>query len=159
LKKAEATLREYAGQLEEQKKALEGKNYALKEILAQIEAEKMEIKRQIKANSEKFLLPTLHKLKGRTKRGVDRRYLDLLESNLKNMVSEFGVKMGTVATVLSAREVEICNMIREGLPSKEIAELLQISLRTVDTHRNRIRKKLSINSRHVNLFTHLQAME
>jgi DNA-binding CsgD family transcriptional regulator len=46
-------------------------------------------------------------------------------------------------------------MIRRGLSSNEIARLLKISVRTVEVHRNRIRKKLDITDKDVNLVTYL----
>ena len=48
--------------------------------------------------------------------------------------------------LLSLREVEIVKLIRGGYLSKEIAEKLFISVRTVETHRANILKKLNLNS-------------
>jgi DNA-binding NarL/FixJ family response regulator len=45
---------------------------------------------------------------------------------------------------LTAKEIEIVIHITKGLTSKEIGELLNISNRTVDTHRHNILKKLEI---------------
>ncbi|MBP6090057.1 MAG: response regulator transcription factor [Crocinitomicaceae bacterium] len=45
---------------------------------------------------------------------------------------------------LTAKEIEIIKLIAEGLTSKEIAEQLFISHRTVETHRHNILKKLGI---------------
>ncbi|MDQ8204348.1 response regulator transcription factor [Pelagicoccus sp. SDUM812003] len=47
---------------------------------------------------------------------------------------------------LSGREMEVFEMLGRGLASKEIAGLLGISPRTVDTHRARIREKLGFAS-------------
>ena len=47
---------------------------------------------------------------------------------------------------LSPAEGKVCTLIRFGLTSKEIAELLSLSIRTVETHRRRARKKLGISS-------------
>lgn len=47
---------------------------------------------------------------------------------------------------LTAREAEIARMCCEGLLSKEIADRLHISQRTVETHKNNIFRKLDINS-------------
>jgi DNA-binding NarL/FixJ family response regulator len=49
-------------------------------------------------------------------------------------------------TKLSAREREVLQHIAEGKSSAEVAELLQISVRTVDTHRHNIMSKLGIHS-------------
>lgn len=47
---------------------------------------------------------------------------------------------------LSPRETEVLRFVAQGLTSRRIAELLSLSVRTVDTHRNNIMKKLAIHS-------------
>jgi DNA-binding NarL/FixJ family response regulator len=48
--------------------------------------------------------------------------------------------------VLSRREIDIVQLIKEGLSSKEIALRLEISLKTVEVHRYNILKKLSLKN-------------
>lgn len=48
--------------------------------------------------------------------------------------------------VLSRRELDIVQLIKEGLSSKEIAIRLDISLKTVEVHRYNILKKLSLKN-------------
>jgi DNA-binding NarL/FixJ family response regulator len=45
---------------------------------------------------------------------------------------------------LSNREVEILRLIGQGLKTSKIAELLQLSPKTVETHRERIKEKLNL---------------
>jgi DNA-binding NarL/FixJ family response regulator len=47
---------------------------------------------------------------------------------------------------LSGREREVLQLIAEGNSSAEVAEVLHISVRTVDTHRHNIMNKLEIHS-------------
>lgn len=47
---------------------------------------------------------------------------------------------------LSRRELDIVQLIREGLSSKEIASKLDISLKTVEVHRYNILKKLNLKN-------------
>lgn len=47
---------------------------------------------------------------------------------------------------LSDREVEIFEMIGRGLTSREIADQLDVSQRTIDTHRENIKQKLEIKN-------------
>ncbi|MCI5222321.1 MAG: DNA-binding response regulator [Candidatus Electrothrix sp. AR4] len=47
------------------------------------------------------------------------------------------------------------NLIRQGKRSKEIAEMLNIALQTVETHRKNIRKKLNISGKKINLVSYL----
>ena len=46
---------------------------------------------------------------------------------------------------LTAREREILQLVAEGRSHQQIADLLYISVRTVDTHRNNIMKKLDLH--------------
>ena len=48
--------------------------------------------------------------------------------------------------VLSRREIDIVQLIKEGMSSKEIAAQLGISLKTVEVHRYNILKKLSLKN-------------
>jgi DNA-binding NarL/FixJ family response regulator len=48
--------------------------------------------------------------------------------------------------LLSDRELEIVNMIGSGLPTREIAAKLHISIKTVESHRARIKEKLSLQN-------------
>jgi DNA-binding NarL/FixJ family response regulator len=47
---------------------------------------------------------------------------------------------------LTEREMQIINLIKEGLSSKEIANNLNISLKTVEVHRHNILKKLKLKN-------------
>jgi DNA-binding NarL/FixJ family response regulator len=47
---------------------------------------------------------------------------------------------------LSLKEIEIVKLISKGLTSKEIAELIFVSPRTVETHRHNILKKLNLQN-------------
>jgi DNA-binding NarL/FixJ family response regulator len=47
---------------------------------------------------------------------------------------------------LTEREMQIINLIKEGLSSKEIAGSLNISLKTVEVHRHNILKKLKLKN-------------
>lgn len=157
LKQAERELSSAAAKLREQKKALEEKNAALKEVLAQIETEKLETKQQISANAGKFLIPIVERMRQKAAPS-ERKQCDLLLDSIKELTSRFGINLGSGPTALSAREMEVCNLIKSGMSSKEIADFLKISQRTVDTFRNRIRKKLGVANKDVNLFAHLQTL-
>jgi DNA-binding NarL/FixJ family response regulator len=48
--------------------------------------------------------------------------------------------------LLTQREIDIVQLIKEGLSSREIAEKLEISLKTVEVHRYNILKKLNLKN-------------
>jgi PAS domain S-box-containing protein len=136
-------------------KALELKNIALREIVAQIEVEKNKIKEDVLANVDELLLPTLKKLRIN---GASSKYIDLLRRNLENLTSPFGGKVSGKRFKLTPREIEICDMIKNGLTSKEISGLLGVSNQTIEKHRKNIREKLRISNKGINLTTFLQQL-
>jgi DNA-binding NarL/FixJ family response regulator len=58
------------------------------------------------------------------------------------MIEDDNSKIST----LTEREIEIIRLIKDGKKNQEIADLLFISRRTVETHRARILKKLDLNN-------------
>ena len=154
-KRTEEALKKSELKLQEQKRSLEQKNMALKEILEQIEIEKKQIKDDVVVNAERILLPIVEKFKGK---GISRKYVNLLKQNLQELTSSFGRKLTEKNAVLTPREIEICNMIKNGLTSKEISNLLNISLRTTERHRLNIRNKLGIVNNDVNLTSFLRTL-
>jgi DNA-binding NarL/FixJ family response regulator len=53
---------------------------------------------------------------------------------------------GPAGSMLTAREREIVQLITEGRGSKQVADALGISIKTVDTHRANLMRKLDIHS-------------
>jgi DNA-binding NarL/FixJ family response regulator len=51
----------------------------------------------------------------------------------------------TGISVLTGREREVLQLIAEGLSSKEIAQMLGVSLKTIDSHRSNLMEKLDIH--------------
>ena len=141
--------------LKAQNKDLEHKNIALSEVLGQIENEKKQIKNNVIANVENLLLPIVQKLILK-KESYD--YVQLLRKNLQELTSSFGIKLNNKRTKLTSREIEICNMVKNGFSSKEITNLLNISLRTTEKHRATVRKKLCINNKDRNLGSFLRTL-
>jgi DNA-binding NarL/FixJ family response regulator len=53
---------------------------------------------------------------------------------------------GSAFAVLSAREREVLQLVAEGKSTKETAARLNVSVKTVETHRKQIMDKLNIRS-------------
>ena len=153
-KKATEALKRSEQILRRQKRQLEQKNVALKEILEYISREKQQIKDNMITNIGGLLLPIINKLKLEVPQ-TNYKYIDLLERTLQQLTSSFGTKITQANLKLTPREIEICNMIKNGLSSKEIANLLHISLNTVGRYRNNIRKKVGIANKKINLISFL----
>ena len=155
LKKKLTKIKKFSSILEEQKAAVERKNITLQEILEQLHREKKQIKKDVIANVENMIIPVIQRIKiGSNKK--EKREFVILEQELKNLTSSFGRTVSDKKLRLTPREIEICDMIRNGLTSNEIARLLYLSSKTVDGHRNRIRNKLGIRNKKYNLASVLQ---
>ena len=53
---------------------------------------------------------------------------------------------GHPASALTARELQVMEMLSRGMTNREIAEHLDISIKTVDTHRGHVLKKLGLRN-------------
>lgn len=154
---AEQELQEANKQLTLERAALQESNAALRAVLARIEEEKRGIYRDMQANVDKVTIPLLHALALELPK-EKRKYVEILRGNLEEITSPFLSGLSTAHNVLTQAEIGICNMIRNGLRSKEIAQLRGTSVATVSRHREHIRKKLKITNCGVNLETYLQSL-
>jgi DNA-binding CsgD family transcriptional regulator len=92
---------------------------------------------------------------------VDERpkaYMSILESNLSDITSSFSRRLSLDYYNLTPAERKTANFIRQGKRTQEIASLLGLSPRTIETYRSNIRSKLRIQNRKVNLRTFLQSV-
>jgi PAS domain S-box-containing protein len=144
-------------QLRFEQEMLERKNAALKELLSHIEDGKQQLAVQIKTNIKKVALPILDQIEGKIGR-EDRRYFELLKRSLEDIASPFLSNLENRFAQLTPRELEICNLIRNGFNSQQIATSLSKSVQTVLKQRKMIRKKLGINAKKINLATYLKRM-
>lgn len=162
-KKMEAELKTYNEKLEEmvglRTSALEDANTALRLMLKKEEEIKKDFGEKIVLNIKQLILPHLDIVKRITKDDRVDTYLRIMEDSLNDIVSPFVRKMSSEFYGLTPMEIQIADFIRHGKASKEIAELLGVSLATITTHRNNIRKKLKLRNKKVNLRTHLQSID
>jgi len=152
---AERQLQETNKQLTVERQALREANTTLRAVLTRIEEEKLKIHQDIQANVEKVLMPIVYALLTELPR-PQRRYVELLRDNLMDISAPFINQLTEKYRSLTPTEISICNMIRTGLQSKEIARMRGISTATVSRHRERIRHKLGIANTDTNLTTFLQ---
>ena len=72
--------------------------------------------------------------------------LEEKHEEMKTVVEALSELGGEPAVRLTKREMEVARLCAEGLLSKEIADRLGISQRTVEAHKNNIFRKLNINT-------------
>jgi PAS domain S-box-containing protein len=137
-----------------EKESLNNKNIALKEIISHIEDEKNRVKATMLSNLETVIYPLLESMRQHAK-SLDKKFIDIAVSSLKDISEPFLKETRKMTCNLTPKELQICNMIRNGLAVKEIADMLHLSSRTVGKHRENIRNKLEIKSKKINLATYL----
>jgi len=161
-KLAETSLERHRDRLEELVKErtanLEEANTALRVLLRQKDEHKAELEENVLANVNEFILPNLEKLKTMKMHGRDQKVLDVVEKDLRDIISSFGQKLSSKYFNLTSTELRVANLIKYGHTTKEISELLYLSPRTVEFHRNNIRKKIGINKKQVNLKSFLLSL-
>ncbi len=140
-------------------KNLEELNTALKVLLSHREQDKKEIEEKFIMNMNKLIIPYVEKLKISKSDSEKSNYIEILEKNLEEITSSFVMNIGSQSTGCTPREVEIAQLVKTGKTSKEIADILNISVNTVNVCRGRIRKKLGLNKEKTNLRLHLSSFQ
>jgi DNA-binding CsgD family transcriptional regulator len=134
------------------------KNTALRVLLDQRGDDKKKLEESVMSNVEKLLKPNLTRLKNSALSNKQQTILNILESNLNEIISPFLNNVSSSYMKLTPTEIQVANFIKQGATSKEIAESIGLSQRTVDTHRYKIRQKLEINGKKINLGTYLSSL-
>jgi len=74
------------------------------------------------------------------------RATELILSNFSNKGGSSGRMLQFVGDRLTSREREIVHLLSEGRTSREVASALSISVKTAETHRSNIMRKLEMHS-------------
>ena len=151
----EIRVKERTSELLTANKELEESNTTLKVLLKQRENDKERFEENILANIKHLILPYIEKLKKNRSMSDELVYLNLIAINLEEIVSPFSSKLSYKFLDFTPREILIANLIKDGKQDKDIMEILNISLETVKSHRQNIRKKLGIYGKRTNLRTKL----
>jgi DNA-binding NarL/FixJ family response regulator len=136
---------------------LEKTNEALRVIVQGIEEQKRETEKKLTQNINLTVQPIMEQLKSLDLPKTVQFLVKSLDFNLNNILSSFGLNIIREGRLLTPRELRICEMIRSGLSSKQIAKVIGISPQTVLVHRKNIRKKLALGRSGQNLASFLKA--
>jgi len=154
-KEAEAGLKTRERELQRTARNLEELNTTLRVLLKQREQDQKELEEKVLSNVKEFVLPYVEKVKKSKLDAKALAYADILESNLKDIISPFSRQLSSKYMNLTPKEIQIANFIREGKTSKEIADIMNVSKSAIDIHRYRLRNKLGLNNQKANLKSHL----
>lgn len=137
---------------------LEETNVALKVLLEHRDQDLVELEQRITGNIRELVLPYVEKLKTGVKGSRERNLTDIVESNLKDIITPFLNRLSSLHLLLTPQEVEVAALVRQGKSSQEIADVLGVSLSTISFHRKNLRRKLGLQERSKNLRTYLLSL-
>ena len=136
---------------------LEEMNSALQLLLKHKEDDKKEIEKRILFNVKNLIIPYLEKLK-KTHGETQKTIITIIERNLQDVLSPITYSFTKELTGLTPAELDVINFIKNGVKTRKIAEALGVSKRTIEVHRQNIRKKLGLCRTKGNLRSHLLAL-
>ena len=141
--------------LEKANKELVQTNTALSVLARNIDKKRDEVQKKIAQTIGAQIIPLIDEIKNDKLPEKSHVKLDVLTAYLNDLTPE-AAKGHDIIISLSAMELRVAMMIKNGFSSDEIARLLHISPHTVKTHRRNIRKKLSITHANINLSSFLR---
>jgi DNA-binding CsgD family transcriptional regulator len=153
--RAQEDLKQKEIELSQQKKMLEDSNVALRVLLDHRQQDRIRIEENVLANVRKLVKPYLEELRFQKLDERNRNLVEIIDSRLEELTSPFLNRLTSLHRLLTPRDIDVAALVREGKTSKEIAELLTVSVSAVDFHRKKIRKKLGLANEKSNLRSYL----
>jgi PAS domain S-box-containing protein len=157
-KHAEEQLRKREEELKEKTVRLEEVNQALKTLLKHRDENKKELENKILSNINELVLPYIAKLKETPLDAYQQVYVEIIETNLNDILSPFLLKITSKYLSFTPKEIQVATLIKEGKHTKEIARVMKVGKGAVDLHRHHIRNKLGLNNKKVNLRSYLSSL-
>lgn len=145
-------------ELDEKSLKLSEMNTALKVIVKSREHDKDVLQEEVVANLKNLVFPFVDILKKNAQQESEKTIIDVLESNLKEVVLTFSDSLSSRGYGLTATEMVVADLIRKGKSTQEIADIRSASHKTIEVHRVNIRKKLGIVGKKINLETFLRSL-
>lgn len=140
--------------LEQKKKEAEEANIALQVMLDTHTRAKESIEEGIAIKLQDLVTPYLDLLR-QSASDKQMETVSIIAAHMDSITRQFSPKARKIMLKLSPREIMIADLVRQGKTSQDISDLLHLSLRTVETYRNNLRKKLGINKKKISLRTFL----
>jgi DNA-binding CsgD family transcriptional regulator len=155
----EQRVKERTRELKAQTQKLEELNTALKVLIDKRDEDKKNLEDNVLTNVNNLILPYLNKLEKSVSDPTQKIYTEVLKTNINEIVSPFANKLSLEYTRLTPAEIRVANLVKRGIRTKSIAKIFGVSVKTIESHRESIRKKLGIKKKKVNLRSHLLSFE
>jgi PAS domain S-box-containing protein len=139
-------------------KSLEEANTALNVLMKKIEEHRAAHEETLRQNLNKLALPYLQKAREKVRDKSAAESLGLLEDCLNSIFAPYAHDLAPECPRLTSTEIDVANFIVQGKRTKEIADVLSVTPKAVEVHRNNLRRKLGLTHRKTGLRTHLLAL-
>ncbi len=157
-RQVEEDLRRQEQDLRVKSRNLEEVNTALHVLIKNREMDRIDQEQKILSNCKELILPYVEQLKKQKLPPHQMTCVEIIEANVQNIISPFLQSLSSELAHLSPKEVQVANLVKEGKTTKEISELLNLSIRSVESHRDNIRVKLGISNEKINLRSFLLSL-
>ncbi len=137
-------------ELQEKNRELHNNNTTLSTMLKRREQEHIDIRKEISAKTIETVLPLLKKAQNKMSSPA-KDYVVTAQANLLESCSAQPHDLVFINAKLAPRELQIVHYIRQNKSSKEIADILGLTLSTIESYRENIRKKLRLQNKKINL--------
>ena len=113
-----------------------------KDVFSETYENLLEFRKSLKTQAaKKRLQDVLMKL---NQHRIGEEYMTIFDVNFEKVHKNFFRELKNINPKLTKRELRLCAFVKMNLTNKEIAPLLNISVRGVETARYRVRKKLNV---------------
>ncbi len=157
-KQIEASLRQTEEELRHQSLNLQETNTALKILLKQREQDKEDLEDKVLSNVKELILPYIEKLENTRLDKRQETYLEIVRSNINEIVSPYLKKLSAQLQNFTPMQLQVADLVKAGKTTKEISEVLNLSDRAIEFHRNNIRNKLGLKNKKINLRSYLMSL-
>ena len=130
-------------------------NTTLRVLLKQRDKDRRELEEKVLFNVRELVVPYAIKLQETGLDAGQLAYLNVLESNLNDIISPFARNLSLKYLSLTPAEILTAHLVKSGKTSKEIAALLNVSPLTVESRRKSIRMKIGIRDKKASLRSQL----
>jgi DNA-binding CsgD family transcriptional regulator/PAS domain-containing protein len=143
--------------LRREKAQLEEMNITLRNVLKNVGKEHEEHASELAAKVNTLVLPALERIETENDPAIRKGYVTVVKDQLTRLLPRDSGGMPLLFK-LTQMEMKVCQFIQSGHSNKDIADLLNLSVETIQTHRKNIRRKLGLHGRSVSLYAHLNTM-
>lgn len=144
--------------LRKEKSRLEEMNITLRNVLKSVGQDHEELTTNLATKVTTLILPALERIESENDQNIRKGYTTVIKDQLLRLLPNDSMGLPLLLK-LTQMEMKVCQFVQSGYANKDIAELMKLSVETVQTHRKNIRRKLGLHGHNISLYAHLNTMK